>query len=312
MVQPGCPLSRARTTDAARKVRRLAHFSHGILFCLIFLLSARSTTAQTSVVTQHYDNSRTGANTNETILTPSNVNPSSFARLFSFSVDGYVYAQPLYMPGVTMGSGTPQAGTTHNVVFVATEHDSVYALDADSDLGANAQPLWKITLLDTAHGAAVNATTVPSGDVNNTDLVPEIGITGTPVIDPTTNTIYVVGKTKESGTYVQRLHALDITTGAEKFGGPVALSASVVGTGVGSSGGILKFDPLWENQRTGLLLVNGIVYFAFGAHEDNGPWHGWILAYNATTLRPTGVWCASPNQVASGIWMSGAGLSAIR
>src|SRR5579864_4530620 len=118
MVQPECPLSRARTTNA-RKVRRLTHFFR-VSFCLVFLLLARSTAAQTGVVTQHYDNSRTGANTNETILTPSNVNPSSFARLFSYSVDGYVYAQPLYMPGVTLGSGTPQAGTSHNVIFIAT------------------------------------------------------------------------------------------------------------------------------------------------------------------------------------------------
>jgi hypothetical protein len=292
------------------KLVRDGRFFKTILLSGVLLSFARSVPAQTNVVTQHYDNARTGANANETILTPSNVNTSLFGKLFSRNVDGYVYAQPLYMAGVTMGAGTSQSGSTHNVVFIATEHDSVYAFDADSDQGANAQPLWKITLLDAAHGAAANATTVPAGDATNTDLVPEIGITGTPVIDPATNTIYVIGKTKENLTYVQRLHALDVTTGAEKFSGPVSLTAAVPGNGVGSSGGTLHFDPLWENQRTGLLLQNGIVYFGFGAHEDNGPWHGWILAYNATTLQQTGVWCASPNQQNSGIWMSGSGLAA--
>jgi hypothetical protein len=296
---------------APKQAHSNRHFFKATLFCgALLLFLVHNVAAQTNVVTQHYDNSRTGANTNETILTPSNVNSSLFGKLFSRNVDGYVYAQPLYMVGVTMGAGTSQPGTKHNVLFIATEHDSVYAFDADNDQGANATPLWKATLLDAAHGAAPNATTMPSGDVSTDDIVPEIGITGTPVIDPTTNTIYVVGKVKESPTYVQRLHALDITTGAEKFGGPATIAASVLGNGTGSAGGTLNFDPLWENQRTGLLLLNGIVYFGFGAHQDNGPWHGWILAYNASTLQQTGAWCASPNQQSSGIWMSGAGLAA--
>jgi Legume lectin domain/Chitobiase/beta-hexosaminidase C-terminal domain/Bacterial Ig-like domain (group 2) len=284
------------------------------LVCALVLMSAWCAMAQTNVVTQHYDISRTGLNANETILTPASVNmttnPNGFGKLFSYPVDGWVYAQPLYLPGVTMGAGTPQAGTTHNVLFIATEHDSVYAFDADSNAGANANPLWHITLLDTAHGSPAGATTVPNGDVSTGDIVPEIGITGTPVIDPVTNTMYVVGKTKESGTYVQRLHALDITTGAEKFGGPVVLSGSVPGNGSGSSGGTLNWDPKWENNRPGLLLLNGIVYLGFGSHGDNGPWHGWILAYNASNLQRTGVWCASPNGSADGIWMSGSGLAA--
>jgi len=285
--------------------------------CALVLLSALCAMAQTNVVTQHYDNARTGLNANETILTPANVNmttnPNGFGKLFSYPVDGWIYAQPLYLPGLTMGAGTPQAGTTHNVLFIATEHDSVYAFDADSNAGANANPLWHITLLDVAHGAPPppsSATTVPSGDVSTGDIVPEIGITGTPVIDPVTNTMYVVGKTTESGTYVQRLHALDITTGAEKFGGPVVLSGSVLGNGSGSSGGTLNWDPKWQNNRPGLLLLNGIVYLGFGSHGDNGPWHGWILAYNASNLQRTGVWCASPNGSADGIWMSGSGLAA--
>lgn len=265
--------------------------------------------AQTSVVTEHNDNGRTGANVNETILTPANVNSSTFGKLFSSPTDGYVYAQPLYLPGVTMGSGTPQAGTVHNVIFIATEHDSVYAFDADNNGGANANPLWRVSLLDTAHGAAAGASTVPSGDVSSSDIQPEIGITSTPVIDATTNTIYVVGKSLENGSYIQRLHALDVTTGNEKFGGPTALAASVPGKGNGSAGTVLNFDPKWENQRAALLLQSGIVYIGFGAHGDNGPWHGWILGYNATTLRQTGAYCVSPNGIGGGIWMSGSGLA---
>jgi hypothetical protein len=289
--------ARRRQARDRRIARGTAALGAAILLCGL------STMAQ-NVVTQHYDTARSGANTNETILTPSNVNTNTFGKLFSQSVDGQVYAQPLYLPGLAVSGGT------HNVVFVATENDSVYAFDADNNGGANASPLWQITLLDTAHGAASGATTVPNGDLSTTDINPQVGITGTPVIDPTTNTLYVVGATKESGTYVQRLHALDVTTGNEKFGGPVTLAASVPGNGNGSSGGTLNWDPKWENNRAGLLLLNGIVYLAFASHGDNGPWHGWILAYNASTLQQTSVWSASANGIGAGIWMSGSGLAA--
>lgn len=265
---------------------------------------------QVNVLTQHNDIARTGSNANETILTPANVNTSTFGKLFSQPVDGYVYAQNLYMSGVTMGAGTSQAGTVHNVLFVATEHDTVYAFDADSNGGANGLPLWKASLTDAAHGAGAGATSVPNGDVGTADLVPELGITGTPVIDPTTSTMYVVSKTKESGVYFQRLHALDITTGLEKFNGPRAITGSVAGTGNGSSGGVLNFDPKWQNQRASLLLLNGIVYITYASHGDNGPWHGWLFGYNATTLQQTGFWCSSPNTFGSGIWMGGTGLAA--
>src|SRR6202795_3002653 len=264
--------------------------------------------AQTNVVTQHNDISRTGQNNNETILTPANVNSNTFGKLFSYSIDGQAYAQPLYVAGVTIGTG-PQAGTAHNVVFVATEHDSVYAFDADSNGGSNAAPLWKISLLDSAHGAGWGATPVPNGDVGTDDINPEIGITSTPVIDASRNTLYVVGKTKENGNYFQRLHALDITTGQEKPP-PVPLSAQVNGNGNGSSGGVVRFDPKLGNNRAGLLLLNGVVYIAFASHGDQGPYHGWILAYDATTLQQTGVFCPTANGAASGIWMSGAGLAA--
>ncbi len=265
-------------------------------------------TAQISVLTQHYDIGRTGANTSETILTPANVNSHQFGKLFSYPVDGYVYAQPLYVPGVIMGAGTPQAGTKHNVVFVATESDSVYAFDADSNSPtANASPLWHITLLDAAHGAPPGARVMYSTDIPNyTDIVPVIGITSTPVIDPSTGTIYVVGKSKEGTAYVQSLHALSITNGAEKFGGPAKLTASVPS----GRAGTLSFDPYWQNQRAGLLLLHGVVYIASGAHQDFGTWHGWILAYNATTLHPTGAWCSTPNGVRGGIWGAGTGLAA--
>ena len=274
-------------------------------------LLALVTPAQTNVTTQHNDIARTGANTTETTLTPANVNSTTFGKLFSQTVDGYVYAQPLYVAGVKLGTGTVLAGTTHNIVFVATENDSVYAFDADSNGGANASPLWKVSLIDSAHGAGSGEKPVPQSDVATTDIVPQVGITGTPVIDTTTNTMYVVAKSTVSDTtFIQRLHALDITTGAEKFGGPMALSGSVSGTGNGSSGGKLNFDPKWENQRPGLLLLNGIVYIGFAAHGDNGSWHGWILAYNASNLQQTGVWCPSANSLGSGIWMSGTGLAA--
>ena len=258
------------------------------------VLLAPGAFAQTSILTQHYDNGRTGQNTGEVLLNTTNVNSTNFGKLFSIPVDGYVYAQPLYVPGVTIG------GVTHNVLYVATEHDSVYAFDADNG-GA---PLWQVSLI------LNNGSTVPSANVSSTDIVPEVGITGTPVIDPVSKTLYVVAKTLEGGKYFLRLHALDITTGAEKFSGPVAITGTVTGTGSGSSGGKLTFNPQWENQRPGLLLQNGFVYVGFAAHGDNGPWHGWILGYNAGTLAAAGVWCSSPNGGGSGLWSSGAGLSA--
>jgi hypothetical protein len=278
------------------------------------LALAFSAKAQTNVTMQHNDISRTGANTTETILTPANVNKTTFGKLFAHTaLDGYVYAQPLYVAGVTMGSGTAQAGTTHNVVFVETANDSVYAFDADNNGGANANPLWQISLIDSAHGANGGGTekAVPNGDVGTADIVPVIGIIGTPVIDTTTHTMYVVAKSTVSDTtFIQRLHALDITTGLERSGSPVVLSGSVPGTGNGSSGGVLNWDPKWENQRPGLLLLNGIVYIGFAAHGDNGPWHGWILAYKGSTLAQTSAYCISPNGTGGGVWMSGAGISA--
>jgi hypothetical protein len=270
---------------------------------LIFAASDSPMNAQVSVTTWRNDNARSGQNLSETILNPSNVNATQFGKLFSRAVDGFVYAQPLYLSSVTIN------GESHNVLYVATEHDSVYAFDADNNGGSNANPLWYASLLSTAHGAAAGATTVPS-TVLGYDISPEIGITGTPVIDPSTGTLYVVSKTLEGATFVQRLHALDVTSGAEKYGGPVVIAATVPGTGNGSSNGSLTFDSEWENQRPSLLLLNGIVYIGFAAHGDAGPWHGWILGYSETTLKQTGAFCASPNGTGAGVWMSGAGLAA--
>ena len=279
--------------------------------CLVSLLLAVAASAQgQNVVTQHNDISRTGANTSETVLTPSKVNTANFGKVFYYVVDGQVYAQPLYVANLTMGAGTPQAGTKHNVIFIATEHDTVYAFDADGNLGANAKPLWQASFLDPKHGAAANATPVPPTDTGETDIVPEVGITGTPVIDTATNTMYVVGKTKEGGTEIARLHALDITTGAEKLGGPVVISASVAGNGKGSVNGVVSFNALYANQRAGLLLLNGVVYIGFGSVGDIGPWHGWVIGYDATTLTQTGAWNSSRNGFGAGIWESGTGLTA--
>jgi hypothetical protein len=271
-----------------------------ILFISCFSIS-QAFFGQVNVLTQHNDIGRTGQNTNETILTPSNVGSGNFGKLFSEPVDGQVFAQPLYVAGISI----PGAGT-HNVAFVVTMHDSVYAFDAD-----NGTKLWQITLLDAAHGAAAGATTDPASDTGCYELAgSEFGITSTPVIDPSAGAIYVVGRTFENGGVVQRLHKLSLTSGAEMTNSPVALAASVNGTGLGSSNGVLSFDPKWENQRPGLLLVNGIVYIGFAGYCDFGTWHGWILAYNTSTMAQTSVFTPTPNSEGSGIWMSGTGLAA--
>ena len=255
--------------------------------------------ANAGVYTHRIDNARTGQNINEIALSPVNVNPATFGKLATFATDGIAHATPLYVANVNI----PSVGV-RNVVYVANEHDSVYAFDAD---GRSAAPLWKDSFINPAAGI----TTVPNNDTGECcDITPEIGITGTPVIDPATGTLYVVAKTKEpTNRYVQRLHALDIATGAEKFGGPVVIQASVPGTGTGSVGGTLPFDSLHENQRTALLLRNGVVYFGFGSHGDVQPYHGWLLGYNATTLQQVLVFCTTPNGEGGGVWQSGGGLA---
>ena len=255
----------------------------------------------------HNDTQRTGQNLNEKVLTPSNVNSATFGKLYSYPLDGLTFSSPLYVANLNI----PGKGF-HNVVFAATEHDSVYAFDAD---GLTNAPLWQRSFINPAAGV----TTVPAVDTQETvDIPNEIGITSTPVIDPTNNTIYVVAETKEvSGNttnYVKKLHALDITTGAEKFGGPVMIQGSVPGTAPDSQGGLLTFIPLRENQRTALLLLNGVLYFGFSSHGDYEPFHGWVMGYNATTLQQVLIFCSTPNGNDpggndGGIWMNGCGLA---
>ena len=273
------------------------------IICAVATLGLAQTPTPVPVLTWRYDQTHAGQNTSETALTTANVNADSFGKLFALKVDSTVYPQPLYVPNLKMSDGL-----THNVLFVETSNDTMYAFDADSNGGANAKPIWKVSLLSTDHGAASGATAIPWQDTGSPDVAPTIGITGTPVIDPATNTMYVVGNTKENGAYFARLHAIDITTGAEKSGSPVEIKATVAGTGNGSSGGQLAFSPLWENQRPALALYNGFVYIGFAAHGDNGPWHGWLFSYNASTLAQKAVLCLSPNGYGAGIWSSGAGL----
>ena len=250
------------------------------------------------VATYHNDDARTGQNIVETVLTPFNVNAAHFGRLYSFPVDGSVYAQPLYLPQVAMpGDGI------HNVVIVATQHDSVYAFDADSPTPA---PLWRVNFLNPEAGV----TTVSATDVNASDILPEIGITSTPVIDIASNTLYVVAATKENGAFYHRLHALDMTSGAEKFGGPRIIQASYPGTAQDGNDGVVSFSSRFQLQRAALLLSKGKVFVAFASNADSGLYHGWVIAYDAVTMKQAGAWVSTPNGYQGGIWMSGCGISA--
>ena len=260
--------------------------------------------ANPGTVTQHNDNLRTGQNLNETILNPTNVNSATFGKLFSYAIDGISFASPLYVASVNVpGNGY------HNLVFVATEHDSVYAFDAD---GLTNNPIWHVSFINPGAGV----TPVPSPDTGEPlDIPSEIGITGTPVIDPTSGTLYVVAKTKEiSGNttaYVQRLHALDIKTGAEKCGGPIVIQPSVPGTGAGSQGGMISFVPLIENQRPALLLNSNVVYIGFASHGDQNNYNGFVVGYNATNLQQVLAFCTTPDgSPGGGIWQGGGGIAA--
>lgn len=263
------------------------------------LLAALPLTAQVSVLTYQYDVSRAGANRGEIGLTAANVNAGLFGKLFSYPVDGYVYAQPLYLPNVRIA-----ARGSHNVVYVATEHDSVYAFDAYGPGNSGSPPLWYVSFLDSSAGV----TSVPYTDTGCDQIVPEIGITGTPVIDPASGTLYLVAMTKEGSPgairYLHRLHALDVTTGAERPGSPVVIQASSPGTGDGGTVDVL--EPRNYKQRPGLLLLNGTVYIGFSSHCDIGQYHGWLLGYDAQSLQQVAVYNSTPNGNEGSFWAGGA------
>jgi hypothetical protein len=248
--------------------------------------------------TYQNDNARTGKNLNERLLTPALVNASQFGKILSYQLDGFSLAQPLYVANLSI----PGKGT-HNVIYVATEHDSVYAFDADGKISG---PIWKASFINPSAGV----TSVPGADVGKGSLYPEIGITATPVIDPVTATLYAVAMTKEGSGYVHRLHALDLATGAERSGSPVRITATISGNGTGSVSGQLTFNSQLQLNRPGLLLINGTVYVAFGSYQDVGAYHGWLFAYDAQSLQQKAVWNSSPNGSQGAIWQSGCGLSA--
>ena len=260
------------------------------------ILTATTTTApgKIDVLTYHYDNLRDGADTDETILTPQNVNATTFGKIFSTLVDGDVYAQPLYKANLLMPDGT-----IHDVMYVATAHDSFYAIDAN-----NGEVLWHDSFISPSNGVIP----VPSADTNSTDIAPEVGIIGTPVIDASTATIYLVSKVKitNNNTYAQYLHAIDLASGKEKFNGPELIAASITNP----DGTVISFDPLLGNQRSALLLLDGAVYIAWASHGDNGDYHGWVMSYSVHDVsQQLGVLITTPNGSYGGIWMAGGGLS---
>jgi len=269
---------------------------------LALILGAIPVAAQ--ITTSQYDNSRSGATPNERYLTPQNVNAKQFGKLGSFKVDGAVYAQPLFVPSVDL----PQHKGRHDLIFIATEHNSVYAFDAYSP---NSAPIWQVSLLDSVKGSVP----VSEDDAQCPFIKPEIGITSTPVIDIHTGTLYVLARTRilhkvGANEFFQRLHALAITTGVEKFGGPKLISASVPGKGAGASNGQVAFDPLKENPRAALLLSKNSVYITWASSCDVDPYHGWIMAYDPKTLAQKAVLNVSPDGSEAGIWLSDTGPAA--
>ena len=266
--------------------------------------------AQVNVLTYHNDNSRLGANLNETQLTPANVNSANFGKLFSYTVDGYVFAQPLCVSALSI----PGKGT-HNVVFVATENNSVYAFDADSNAGANGGLLWQVNL---GPSAQTGTSSFPFRAIQ-----PEVGITGTPVIDLPSQTLYVDAFTQSGKNFAHSIHALSILDGSEKPGSPVVVSVSIHGTGAGSTNGTLGFQAVQELQRSALTLANGILYVAYAGYTDTqqqDPFHGWIIGFNASNLQllPNYVFNSTPDGTKAqfgptagrgGIWMGNGGLA---
>jgi hypothetical protein len=262
---------------------------------LALTVQAAPMTNAPDVATYHYNVSRDGLNAKETILTQANVNSTQFGKIGFDTVDGKVDAQPLYLANVAIG------GQLHNVLYVATEHASVYAFDADS--GAQ---MWKTSILGTGE--------TTSDDRGCSQITPEIGITSTPVIDRKqgpNGTIFTVGMSKDgSGKYHQRLHALDVTTGAEISGSPTEIAATYPGTGDNSQNGNVVFDPSQYAERAALLLLNGNIYMGWTSHCDHGLYTGWVMGYSESTLQQTQLLNVTPNGSEGSIWMSGGGMAA--
>ena len=276
-----------------------------LCFLSSVLLLAGSCEAQVTLATSQYDNARTGANLSETLLNTRNVNVKQFGKLFTLPVDGDVYAQPLYVAGLEI----PGKGV-HNVLFVATEHDSVYAFDAANHPNI---PLWTRRLADETK----RVVPVPVEALGCPFISPEIGITATPVIDSKTRTIYVLARTREGepgkAQFWQRLHALDLTTGREKPGSPVVIKATIEsksGSFLGWGRSTVEFLALHENPRAALLLSQGKVYLTWASSCDEQPYHGWVMAYDAHTLQQLAVLNTSPETMESGIWQSDTGPAA--
>lgn len=272
-----------------------------LLFSSIFLITTFITAQPISVLTQRYSNKRLGWNNRETILNATNISPANFGLLFKRTVDDQIYAQPLYIQDMFIN------GSIHNVVFVATVNNSVYAFDADDS--ASMAPLWQVNLNPSGSRAILNTDMTGACGGGYLDFSGHMGIVGTPVIDTTTNTIYLVTRTvtTTSHVYSQHLHALDIATGLDKPGSPVYITATVPGTGAGSNGVTITFNQQKQNQRAALLLHNGVVYICWAAHCDWTPYHGWMLGYDAATLNQVCVYNDTPDGYDGGIWMSAGG-----
>jgi hypothetical protein len=266
---------------------------------LPIMIATNPASAQVNILGNRYDNERTGANLEETQLTTANVNTASFGKLWSYTVSGSVYAQPLYVANLTMD------GNPHNVLYVATMNNDVYAFDADAN---SDNVLWTVNL-----GPPIPMGQILPPDENGNNITGNVGIESTPVIDLSTNTLYLLARTWEDGSFFQRLHALDLLTGQEKFNGPVVVQGSVAGTGDG--GDAITFDPKMQNQRAGLALANNQVFIAWASHEDVLPYHGWVMSYDAGDLHQTGIFCTTPDVFnvppnhdtadKGGVWMSG-------
>jgi hypothetical protein len=283
------------TADSGEQFQVTVSNTVGSVLSTAATLTVNNSTASSAidVVTYHYDNFRTGQNTSETTLTTGNVNSAKFGKLGEFSVDGHVDAQPLLLSNLNI----PGKGAK-NVLYVVTEHDSIYAFDSDSNGASGGTVLWKSTALLSGETSSDNR---GCGQVS-----PEIGITSTPVIDRSRNAIYVVAMSKDAnGNYFQRLHALDLTTGAELFGGPTTIQATYPGTGDNSSNGSVVFDPKQYKERAGLLQIGGTIYTTWASHCDDRPYTGWIISYSADNLTQSSVLNVVPNGSEGAIWMAG-------